>query len=86
MTESTTRPTLAGLEARAIEAHRRGVAWGTFWPTVAGDVAHLAGVSRRRFHTIYGLLFGLVIAGDLDGQQPPGSSPWECDDAQPLYR
>ena len=70
--------TLAQLEHLALQAHHRGTPWREFWPNVSTDVARLAGVNRRRFHTIYGLL-----AGDTDGREPIGSAPWERDDEAP---
>ena len=82
--EESNRPTLAQLERLALQAHARGDTWREFWPSVSNAVAHLAGANRRRFHTVYGLLFGLVVCGDLDGGEPIGSSPWEQDDAPPV--
>jgi hypothetical protein len=73
----TRPPTLAELEVRALEAHRRGVAWGTFWPTVAADARKLAERSPKAYRPIYGHLLALWASGDADGMEPPGSAPWE---------
>jgi hypothetical protein len=71
------RPTLVDLESKAIEAHRLGTPWGTFWPTVAVKARKLAERSPNAGRTIYGHLLALVVSGDTAGMEPPGSEPWE---------
>ncbi len=79
MNTTTTTITLAALERRALAAHRTNEPWSTFWPTIRPAVVQLAGADRRRFHRIYATLLTTTVAGDLDGQEPPGSAPWERD-------
>ena len=79
-TQSTQRPiTLAALEARALEAHRDGTNWCQFWPTVAADARKLAERSPNAARPIYGNLLAIVVSGDTDGMEPPGSCEWEQD-------
>jgi hypothetical protein len=74
------------LERAAVDAHRRGLPWSQFWPTVAADVIRVEPYDRNRYHKLVGRLVALVAAGDVDGAEPaddgwPRPMPWELDDA-----
>ena len=57
------------LERLALAAHDRGDDWGTFWPSVAGDVVAAESDWYERGRFVHRLV-GLVASGDLDGQRP----------------
>ncbi len=57
------------IEQVAIEAHRRGLVWQDFWPTVAGDVTAVFPDYYDRGRFIHRLV-GLLASGDVDGQEP----------------
>ena len=79
---STTRKQL---ETAAIQAHRRGDDWKTFWPTVAADVSAMEPWDRDAFHKLVRRLSYLLTCGDCDGVVPVGDGdPWEADDV-PQY-
>jgi hypothetical protein len=78
MTTTTPPRTFATLERLALAAHVAGDAWREFWPTVASDVARLAGTDRKRLQTIYGALLAIVVSGDQAGMEAPGSCPWDA--------
>ena len=61
------------LEAAALAAHRSGVPWATFWPTVAEDCRRLQAACPDAHRSLYGRLLALVVAGDEDGQEPPAT-------------
>jgi hypothetical protein len=65
------------VEQLALLAHRAGERWSTFWPQVAGDVAQLEPYHHGRYRKLVERLLSLVVAGDLDGVEPIGLSPWE---------
>ncbi len=69
------------LEAAALIAHAAGQPWREFWLTVAGDVAKLKPHHRGRYRRLVERLLHLAVTGDGSGQEPPGSAPWEQDDA-----
>jgi hypothetical protein len=69
------------LERAALDAHRRGLTWGQYWPTVAQHAGQLEPHSTRKYRRLVDRLVGLVVAGDTDGAQPAGDpEPWERDD------
>ena len=75
------------LEHAAIRAHAAGEPWATFWRQWGPDVIALEPHDRRRFHRLRQRLLGLVVAGDVDGQEPAGDGwprpmPWELDNAE----
>ncbi len=78
------------LEQAALEAHRRGDSWATFWPTVAADVAAVTGESSTPWgkgsearRELVARLSHLVACGNTDGMTPAGDGkPSHVDDAQ----
>jgi len=69
------------LERQAIQAHAAGLPWSAWWPTVAAQVAQAEPIDRSAYHRLVNRLLGLLVAGDLDGQQAVGDTePWEADD------
>jgi hypothetical protein len=79
--------TVQQLEAAALDAHRHGWPWGAFWEQHGADVSALEPHDRRRFHHLRQRLFGLVVAGDLEGAEPAGDgwpkpAPWEIDNSE----
>jgi hypothetical protein len=78
------RVTFAELERRALEAHAHGERWGSFWRSVQAEVIRMAGYSRPSFRRLVERLLSLVVAGDMDGVEPPGSaaSPWDIEDCE----
>ena len=68
------------LEQAAIAAHRAGLSWAEFWPTVAADVAQAEPWDLSRRSQLVRRLSLLVTAGDLDGERPAGD--WWDDDGQ----
>ena len=73
----TTHRTFSDLESAALDAHRSGRSWASFWPTIESDARRLAGASPRVLNGMYQHLLHLAVSGDGDGQQPPGSCGWE---------
>ncbi len=69
------------LEKLALQAHRHGDDWGTFWPTVAADVNRLHPWNNGDYNKMVNRLLMLLVAGDLDGERPAGDTLWEADDA-----
>lgn len=51
----------------AINAHRSGVVWDSFWPTVAADCRRLQAACPTSHRSLYGRLLSIVVAGDEDG-------------------
>ena len=84
-TTPTTR-TWADLQRSAIQAHQASTRWLIFWMDVAPDVAVLHPHNRDQFRKAYQRLMHLWATGDAAGQEPPGSAPWEQDDAAPVER
>jgi hypothetical protein len=73
---------IGNLEAVAQAAHYRGMSWAEFWQQHGADVAAAEPHDRQRFHRLRQRLLGLLVSGDLDGQEPAGGTmPWEADDA-----
>jgi hypothetical protein len=76
------------LEAAALAAHYRRMTWAEFWQQHGADVAAAEPHDRQRYHRLRQRLLALVVAGDTDGQEPPGDGwprpcPWELDAAKP---
>jgi hypothetical protein len=76
------------LESAALAAHRAGDTWAMFWQEHGTDVAAAEPHDRQRYHRLRQRLLALVVAGDTDGQEPPGDGwprpcPWELDAAKP---
>jgi hypothetical protein len=68
-------PSIKALERSALDAHRRGLPWSSFWLHNAVAIRE-AGDSR-----LIARLLALVVSGDLDGQEPAGDAmPWQIDD------
>ena len=64
------------LERLAADAHRAGVGWSAFWPTVAHRMNQAepdAGVRRR----LVNRLLALVASGDCEGMEP-AATRWGC--------
>jgi hypothetical protein len=57
----------------AREAHRDGVAWSAFWPTVAADCRRLQASCPESYRTLYGRLLAMVVSGDEEGGEPIGT-------------
>jgi hypothetical protein len=75
------------LERAAIVAHAAGTPWSVFWSQHGGHVIALEPHDRRRFHRLRQRLLGLLVSGDVDGQEPVGDGwprpcPWELDAAE----
>lgn len=75
------------LERIALDAHRRGLSWSEYWPTVALDVAQAEPHDRAAYRRLVRRLSHLLTCGDLDGATPISTGtlwgePWEQDDAQ----
>jgi len=73
------------LERAAIAAHRDGMTWRDFWPTVASDVAAAEPWDRDAYRRIVRRLSHLLTCGDMDRMEPAGDGwprpcPWELDD------
>ena len=71
------------LERGAVEAHRRGETWATFWQMHGDAVIAVEPWNRQRFRQLANRLLALVASGDTDGQRPIGDddvAPWEVDD------
>jgi len=81
-TTSDTRPaTFADLLCLALDAHRRGEPWASFWPSVVGTVDLMADGDPERRQRLKDRLLSLLVSGSMDGLEPPGSEPWEADAA-----
>ena len=82
MSETTTIKDLAAL---ALNAHRRGITFTDFWPTVSDAAKELEPWSRRAYHRLHNRLMHICITGSEGGQYPPGDDdaimPWVVDDA-----
>jgi hypothetical protein len=75
------------LEAAALDAHQGSQTWAEFWRWYGPAVAAAEPHDRQRYHRLRQRLLGLVVAGDLDGQEPPGDGwprpcPWELADVR----
>jgi hypothetical protein len=70
------------LERAALDAHRRGDDWKTFWPTVAGAVAELEPWDRDAYHRLVRRLSFLLTCGNGDGERPAGD--WLDDVDEPV--
>ncbi len=69
------------LERPALQAHRRGDTWATFWQQYGQDAIALEPHHRQRFKRLTDRLLSLVTSGNLDGMEPAGE-PWLGDDVQ----
>ena len=73
--------TVKQLKREAIRAHAAGMTWDDWWPTAADQVRQAEPWDRQAYHRLMRRLLGLLVAGDLDGQQPVGDvMPWDHDD------
>ncbi len=69
------------LERAALDAHRRGDTWATFWASHAEQVRAVEPYDRDAYRRLVSRLLALVVSGDLDGQEPAGDAmPWTVDD------
>ena len=77
--------TIRDLETAALEAHKAGVTFTQFWPTVAEAVGELEPWNRRAFHRLHDRLRHICITGSEDGMfavgDPDAPCPWVADDA-----
>ena len=73
------------LDHEAVVAHRRGIRWTDWWPTVAHDVAQVEPHDTARYGALVGRLLALVTSGDLNGLYPVGNAlvPQTADVAKP---
>ena len=79
---------IRALEAAAQAAHAAGMTWAEFWQEHGAEVAAAEPHDRQRYHRLRQRLFGLVVSGDTDGQEPPGDGwprpcSWELADREP---
>ena len=66
------------LEQAAIDAHRRAESWPEFWEQ-HGRRFQRPPLGRPALHRMVRKLVGLVVAGDVDGQEPVGDGwPRPC--------
>jgi hypothetical protein len=74
------------LERAAVDCHRAGTGWTNFWAEHGAAVCQAEPHNRQRFGRLVRRLLALVVAGDVDGMEPPGAvMPWDVDDqAQPV--
>jgi hypothetical protein len=77
--------TIKQIERSALDAHRRGLRWSAWWPSVAADVEAAEPYNLERRRKLIRRLTSLVCCGDLDGQTPVVCTwgqpePWELDD------
>jgi hypothetical protein len=82
MPTATTTRTFRDLKRLALAAHVGGERWAAFWPSVAADVRRMAPYDRRAYRRLVERLLNLVVSGSMDGLEPPGSEPWEADNAE----
>jgi hypothetical protein len=71
------------LEQAAIDAHRRGERWETFWHQHAEQARAVEPYSRQRFKRLFDRLVALVASGDTAGMMPvgdDGAMSWTLDD------
>ena len=78
---------LSRLEALAIDAHRRGTSWATFWETHRHTVGSLEPYDRAAYRRIVARLSHLLTCGDTGGMVPIDAGfnvpmDWELDDTQ----
>jgi hypothetical protein len=66
------------LESAALEAHRAGTTWSTWWPTIAAELVQLELLDDRAYSRLVRRLLAIVASGDTDGMQPVGQ--WIDDD------
>ena len=73
------------LDHEAVVAHRRGIRWTDWWPTVAHDVAQVEPHDPARYGALVARLLALVTSGDLNGLYPVGNAlvPQTADVAKP---
>jgi hypothetical protein len=62
------------LERAALDAHRRGDTWASFWQEHATTICNAEPHSRQRFQRLVRRLLGLVTSGDTAGQHPVSAS------------
>ena len=62
------------LEHEAVVAHRRGIPWRTWWPTVAQDVERIEPHDTAAYRRLVARLLCLVVSGNLNGRTPPGDA------------
>ena len=62
--------TVKHLERLAVDAHRRGWNWERFWTQHGPEVIAAEPFDAGRFHRLVRRLLSLVVAGNLDGQEP----------------
>jgi hypothetical protein len=68
------------LERAALAAHTAGHPWATFWQHHGDEVAAAEPFDRQKYRRLVDRLLGLVVAGDVDGAEPPDAqAPWEID-------
>ena len=77
------------LEQAAMDAHRRGDDWATFWQMYAEQVRQVEPVNRQRYRKLVNRLLHLLTTGEASGQQPIDvgmlwgqAEPWLLDDDQ----
>jgi hypothetical protein len=72
------------LEQAAADAFGRGESWASFWKQHSQHIRNAEPWNIRRFHTLYNLLFSLVVSDDANGTQSMADDdpePWLADDA-----
>ena len=77
------------LERRATKAHRDGVGWVTFWPTIADAVRAAAPFDRLAYQRLRGRLLHLLLTGETSGMYAIGdddATPWLDDDSATVRR
>ena len=69
------------LEHAATVAHRRGIRWRDWWPTISEHVAQAA-PDTAAYRRLVARLLALVTSGDLNGLYPVGNAlvPQTADD------
>jgi hypothetical protein len=72
---------LQSLDRYALDAHRRGKRWKTFWAEHGAEIHAAAASDAAGYRRLILRLLAIVVSGDTDGQCPPGdaSQLWELD-------
>lgn len=73
------------LERHAIDCHRRGDTWATFWTQHGAAVCQAEPHDRAKFGRLVRRLLSLLTSGNCDGQRPIATGmlwgqaePWEA--------
>ena len=66
------------LDRLALDAHRRGDTWATFWASHAEQVRAVDPYNREAYRGLVNRLLCIVVSGTTSGMEPAGE-PWLLD-------